>query len=260
MEFKITEFRLPDAIQFNFEELKTSLIEKTEAYKHMVYTIDDIKAAKADRAELNRLKKAINDERLNKQKEYMKPFDAFKKQVDEIIAIIDEPVKIIDAQIKEFEANAKAEKEAECRKKFDELNTLDWLKYEQIADAKWLNASESLSSIESAIKLIVASIEANVNSLSTLEYGFEAVEYYKRTLSVADAMMENKRLMEVAFKKAEMAKEQKPEEKAFIEVAPVDDVKSLDREWMNLRVNINENEYDALTTWLNDQGIDWSIE
>ena len=260
MEFKITEFRLPDAIQFNFDELKTSLIEKTEAYKHLVYTVDDIKAAKADRAELNRLKKAINDERLSKQKEYMKPFDAFKKQVDEIIAIIDEPVKIIDAQVKEFEAKIKAEKETECRKKFDELNTLDWLKYEQIADSKWLNASESISSIENAIKLLVASVEANVNSLSTLEYGFEAVEYYKRTLSVADAMLENKRLMEVAFKKAEMEKEQKSEDKAFIEVAPVDDVKSLDREWMNLRVNINEREYDALAEWLNGQGIDWSME
>ena len=72
--------------------------------------------------------------------------------------------------------------------------------------------------------------------------------------------MENKRLMEVAFKKAEMEKELKSEDKAFIEVAPVDDVKSLDREWMSLRVNINEREYDALAEWLNGQGIDWSIE
>ena len=93
MELKVKEYKLPEPIQFNFDELKTQIAEKTEQYTKLVYTDDNIKAAKEDRADLNRLKKALNDERIRRQKEYLAPFDAFKKQIDEIIGIIDKPVQ-----------------------------------------------------------------------------------------------------------------------------------------------------------------------
>ena len=262
MDFKIAEYKLPDAIQFNFEELKAQLTEKTEAYKHMVYTDGDIKTAKADRAELNRLKKALNDERLNRQKEYMKPFDAFKKQVDEIIAIIDVPVKIIDEQVKAFESKVREEKEHEVRELFGSINPFDWLVFDQVFDTKWLNASASMGSIKSDMEVILAGIQTNLAALKGLEYEFEATEYYKRTLSLADAVGENKRLIDLAVKRAEMEQakaEVKPEEKAFIEVSPVEIRPSAPKEWVDLKVNITEYEYDALTAWLDEQGIDWRI-
>ena len=110
MELKINSYQLPEAISFNFEELKNELQVKTDQYTKMVYTDDNIKTAKEDRADLNRLKKALNDERLRLQREYMKPFEGFKKQVDEIIGIIDRPVLAIDRQIKEYEAIKQDEK------------------------------------------------------------------------------------------------------------------------------------------------------
>jgi hypothetical protein len=279
MEFKITKYTLPEAIQFNFEELKTELVEKTEAYKHMVYTDKDIKAAKADRADLNRLKKALNDERINRQKEYMKPFDSFKKQVDEIISIIDEPVKIIDEQVKAFEKQAKEKKEKEVRELFASLNTYDWLTFEQVFDQKWLNASTSMSTIEGDINVILAGIETNMGSLKGLEYEFEATEEFKRTLSLSDALAENRKLIDLAKKRAEMeavleqakageipvievdsVKVENPTDAPFINVEKVEELKpSVPGEWMTLKVKINEYEFDALTEWLNGQGIEWSI-
>lgn len=101
MELKIEQVAIPEKIAFNYEELKQELSDKVKMYETLVYTDDQIKSAKADRADLNRLKKALNDERIRREKEYMHPFNAFKAQINEIIGIIDKPVALIDKQIRE---------------------------------------------------------------------------------------------------------------------------------------------------------------
>ena len=244
MDFKVSNYNLPDVVTFNFEELKTSLTERTNAFKNMVYSENDIKAAKSDRAELNRLKKQINDERIACEKKYMAPFEPFKKQCAEIISIIDESVKNVDEQVKAFENKAKAEKETQVRALFDEMNTFDWLKFEQIMDAKWFNASITMASITDDMAVTLTAITGNMQALKGLEYEFEATEVYKNTLSLAKAIEENKRLIDVANKKA------------LIEVSPVGEPK----DWMVLKVRIGEKDYDSLTAWLDNRGIDWSIE
>ena len=151
MELHFQEYNLPEAINFNFEELKTAITEKSEQYAKIVYTDDNIKAAKEDRADLNRLKKALNDERLRRQKEYMKPFDNFKAKIDEIIGIIDKPVLAIDKQIKEYEAIKQDEKKANIEEMFKNMLFPDWMTVEQIWNQKWLNASTSMTAIESEL-------------------------------------------------------------------------------------------------------------
>ena len=102
MEIRINDLSLPEKIIFNYEELKEGISAKVAHYKNLVYTDDQIKEAKEDRANLNKLKKALNDERIRLEKEYMIPFNTFKAQLNEIIKIIDEPVTMIDSQVKEY--------------------------------------------------------------------------------------------------------------------------------------------------------------
>lgn len=66
--------------------------------------------AKKDRASLNKLRSAFEDERKRIKKLYMDPYNRFEKQVKEVIALIDEPIRLIDAQIKEVEENKKLQK------------------------------------------------------------------------------------------------------------------------------------------------------
>lgn len=73
MELRVEAYQLPEKISFNFEELKTELQAKTQHYETLVYTDDQIKEAKADRANLNRLKKALNDERIRRRKSILHP-------------------------------------------------------------------------------------------------------------------------------------------------------------------------------------------
>jgi hypothetical protein len=111
MELRIEELKLPaEVIHFNYEELKKELTEKVSKYDGLIYTESDIKDAKADRAQLNKFKKALNDERLRQEKEYMTPFNVFKNQINELIGIIDKPVSMIDKQVKDYEEKKKAEK------------------------------------------------------------------------------------------------------------------------------------------------------
>jgi hypothetical protein len=226
MELKINSYQLPEAISFNFEELKNELQVKTEQYTKLVYTDDNIKTAKEDRADLNRLKKALNDERLRLQREYMKPFEGFKKQVDEIIGIIDRPVLAIDRQIKEYEAIKQDEKKHKIEELFGSLLFPEFVKLdEKIFNPKWLNASVSLKQIEDSLQETKAEIIRNCQTLATLpSYSHEAVIYYQRTLDVTGALAKVRELTEIEEAKKKMLEEEKaaePEKPALIEVERV---------------------------------------
>ena len=62
MNLKIEEYQLPAEIQFNFDEIKLEISEKLKKFENLVYTDDQVKDAKSDRASLNKLKKALQDE------------------------------------------------------------------------------------------------------------------------------------------------------------------------------------------------------
>lgn len=268
---KVEEYKLPEVPRFNYEELKADIIARTEMYKHMVYTENDIRAAKADRSELNSIAKALNDERISLEREYNKPFTAFKEKVNEVIGIIKEASNCIDVQVKEFEAKEKAEKETACRELFDSINTHEWFKYEQVFRPAWLNKSAKLEAIKDEINIALASIDTGMSSLEGLEYEFEAIECFKRTLSLASALEENKRLGELAKKKAEAearAEEQRKAEELAKAVkedeAPIiEEVKKeepAERYWTKFHVLVTPDEFDALCEEMTTRGYEWKVE
>lgn len=234
MELKINEVAIPDEISFNYEEIKQGLIEKVETYKTIVYTDKEIKQAKADKADLNRLKKALNDERIRREKEYMKPFTDFKNKVNDLIKIIDEPVGIIDAQVKEFEENKKREKRNLIIEYFQASGAPQWLEIEQIWIDKWLNATYSMKQVETDIADKLKEIKTNLDTIAELkEFSFEANEIYKRTLNLDNAIAEEKRLAELQKRKEEQArleaelKAKQEAEKARLETQAADIIEEI---------------------------------
>lgn len=212
-EIKVQEYTLPSAIPFNYEELKTEVEKKMDEYATCVYTDDTIKLAKADRAELNKLKKSINDKRLELERAYNKPFAEFKAKVNEIISIIDKPIEIIDRRVKEYEAEQRDKRRAEVQEYIAtmenaELFALAW-------DERWLNASNTIKKIKEEITEMDSRFTRDLNVLREFsEYSFEAVEKYKQTLDLTAAIEETKQLAEQARRKAEYeaAKAQKEAE------------------------------------------------
>ena len=272
MELKVNEYKLPEAISFNFEELKTQIAAKTEQYTKIVYTDDNIKAAKEDRADLNRLKKALNDERLRRQREYLAPFEQFKKQIDEVIAIIDKPVQAIDVQIKQYEAIKQDEKKMKIQELFDSMLFPDFVKLdEKIFNPKWLNATVTMKQIEDSLQETKTQIIANCQTLAGLpSYSHEAVIYYQRTLDVTGALAKVRELSEIeAAKKqmleSEMAKTEQndgktealtPEPITEIPVAP-DPKPEEPQMWVQFEALLSSTQAAALKTFFNANGIDY---
>lgn len=207
MELRVEEYQLPEELKFNFEELKTELAEKVKKYELMTYTEEDLKSAKADRANLNKLKKILNDERIRRQKEYMQPFEEFKAKIDEIIRIIDKPVMLIDAQVKNYEEKKKEEKTEKINELFTSKEFPEWLKISLIFDKSWLNASTSMKQIEDNLDGWKNRIDAELKTIEGLqEFSFEATEVYKNTLDMAKAIAEGQRLADIQKRKKEAEK------------------------------------------------------
>lgn len=213
MELRIEPYATPEQPIFNYEELKEMLLQKASHYEAMVYTDDQIQDAKADRANLNKLKKALNDERIRREKEYTEKFNVFKAQVKELVDIIDKAVANTDRQVKEFEEAQKANKFKEIEAYWHELLSADKIPagigFNSLYNEKWLNASVNMKTIRTEIDLKLAEIVEAFSVLEKLPYfAFEAKEMYISTLDLGKAISEAHRLQAQAEKKAAWEAEQ----------------------------------------------------
>lgn len=265
MELKINSVALPENITFNYEELKNELIEKTSKYETMVYGEDQIKEAKEDRANLNKLKKALNDERIRQEKEYMKPFNVFKAQINEIISIIDKPILMIDGQVKEFEEQKKKEKAEMIALIFDSTEHPEWLTLEQIFNQKWLNASVNQKTITEEIDTRIETIKKDLDTLQILpDFSFEATEIYKTTLDINKALEEGKRLAEIQKKKAEAEAamvnqgiaSNESEAKEAVESA-VKQFSEPEKEWISFKALLSTEDAQALAQFFRSRNIEY---
>lgn len=189
------------AIEFNYDEIKSEMEEKVAVYKKMVYTDDQIKDAKADRAELNKMVKMLEDKRKEIKAMCLAPYEKFEVQMKDLVAVVNEPINVIDTQIKAYEDQKKEEKRAEIEAYYA---TLDFMGVElkQIFDPKWLNASVSMNAVHDALDKRSQEIRTDVATLSALpEYAFEAVDMYHKTLDLRQAIAEATRLKDLDERK-----------------------------------------------------------
>lgn len=208
MQLLINEVAIPEKITFNYEELKKELLEKVQTYETLVYTEDQLREAKADVANLRKLKTALNDERIRREREYMKPFNEFKAQINEIIGIIDRPIALIDKQVKEYIEQKKQEKSEQIYEYMRGcgLMLLD-IDPELIFNQKWLNASCTMKMVQAEIDERVKQIDSEMAVLDGLdEFKFEATLKYKQTLNLREAIEEANRLKKIKAMKEEAEK------------------------------------------------------
>lgn len=211
MEFKyLSEVVLPQAPVFNYEDLKADLEQKCKEYENLVYTEDQIKMAKDDRAKLNKLKDALNSERIQRQKEWNAPFAEFKTKVDELIAIINRPVAMIDKQVKEYDKQQGNDKREKIKELWNSLDGPDWLKIENCFSENWLKKSCSMSSIKACMKEIIATSNRDIATLEQLpEYSFEAIVTYKKNRKLDEAIAEATKLTNLRKMKEAQEEEQR---------------------------------------------------
>ena len=195
---------LPAVLEFNFEDLKKALAERMELYRGLVVTEDGIKAAKQDRADLNKLREAIEAKRKEVKKACMAPYTEFEGRVKELVQLVDAPIAAIDGQLKEYEEKRRAEKRAEIAAIYEE--TVGELKgilpFERLWRDEWYNTAWSMKKIREAIVAAESKVASDLEVLSTVESEFaEAVRLkYLEALDLNAALAERARLQERAAK------------------------------------------------------------
>ena len=86
-------------IDWNYEELKIEIQGKANDYMNLVYTADQVKDAKKDRANLNKFVEALESKRKEIKKQITEPYSAFEKQEKELVGIVNKAIANIDTQI-----------------------------------------------------------------------------------------------------------------------------------------------------------------
>ena len=211
MELKIyspTESDFISEIKWNHEDIKKEVAEKVSYYANLVYTDDQIKEAKADKAKLNKFVQALESKRKEVKKQCLAPYEDFEKKMKEIIAIVNEPILMIDQQIKAADEQKKAEKLELIQEYWNKVTSPDHpLTLQRVMDQKWLHSTISIKSIQEAINGILAKYAEDIATLQNLhEFSFEAVEVYKSTLDLGKAIQEGKRLSDIQKRKIEAEK------------------------------------------------------
>ena len=102
----------------NFQELKTALTAVLARYEGMVYTEDRLADAKADKKELSRLHRDIDDRRKEIKKAYLAPYQDFEAQIKELLAMVDAPLEEIKSFVSEMEVREKESKRREIEAYF----------------------------------------------------------------------------------------------------------------------------------------------
>lgn len=149
MELLIKDLVEVKPIEFNYDELKKELTSSLSHYESMIYSEDNIKSAKEDRANLNKLSKALDERRKEIKKDFMKPYTEFEEKIKDLITLVDKTSKKVDSQVKFYEDKTKQEKKDIIKAIYDEnIGELKKLvSFEKLFKDKWLNVSESLSKV-----------------------------------------------------------------------------------------------------------------
>lgn len=220
MEFRLinpTEGGFLRHIDWNKQELEAAVRAKVAAYQNVVYTEDSIKQAKADRAELNKLSKAIEDCRKKVKNTVMEPYNTFDSEVKEILLLISEPVSMIDGQVKAFKAKQKEEKKAAIKATFDEIigDLAEVLPFEKVFDSRYLNQTYKLATAQAEVREKIERVRRDLETIDALEskYKLNAKDVYIKTLDLSKALAENKRLSDLE-EKLEAEKRRKEQEEA----------------------------------------------
>ena len=223
-EIRVNVEQKNGVISFNFEVIKEKLNSELEIYKNMIFTEDSKPEAKKTIASLRKLKKSVNDKKLEVKKYFMIPYTNFEAQVKELDKLIDEPITFINNQVEEFERKRVEEKKALISEIYTEImaeheEASGYLPLQRIYDSKWENATTTKKAITETITERVDHVEKDLGIIRSMESEFEdkGIEKYKATLELSDAievMNQYQKQKEEILRRQEEEARRKSEEEA----------------------------------------------
>ena len=190
----------------NFEEIKAYLAARLEGYRNLVYSEDSIKLAKADKATLTKLKKALDERRKEIKAVYMEPYLAVEAQIKELTAMIDEPLSEIDSFVQRAKEAEREAKHAEIKRFYDGISgplgdlAERVFTSEAFYDKKWENASTKVKVWQDALREKVAQAAADLRTIQQTggSHAPALISRYIETMDMAETAAYQKTLADTA--------------------------------------------------------------
>lgn len=202
-------------IEWNFEELKAEITAASQEYAASVYTDENIRGAKADRAKLNKFVDALNGKRTEIRKKLLAPDEQFGREVKELTGIIQGAIENIDAQIKDYERRQREEKTKKVREIYeDNIQDLEkYLPFERVFRPEFANAGTTLKSIREEITGKIQQVAEGLAVLNEIDspYAEEMKESFLKSYDLNAALAEGNRLAAAEQKRKEYAAAQEKE-------------------------------------------------
>ena len=151
----------------NAKQIKAMVEAALPNYDISNYDESNIASAKKDKAMLNAASKALNDRRIQFEKEFMQPFAEFKAVVGETVTLIKECSGKIDTVVKQSEENERKAKQ----RSIDDLwaqKGFTLVPLAKISDAKWLNKGTTIKTIEADMGEKIAKINDDIATIEAI--------------------------------------------------------------------------------------------
>lgn len=206
-------------VEDNIMEAKEFALSLKEYYSKLVFTEEQLSEAKNERASINKVVKKIADYRKNIVEEFKKPINLFEATAKETEKILKETADFVDIQVKNFEDKEKEEKKKLIEVSFNQLveELKEVITLEKIFDAKWLNKTVKLATIEEEITNKLDNIRNGLKAIEGLnsEFELEIKNTFLQDFDLSKAIFKNSQLLEQKeiLTKVEEKKEEITQEK-----------------------------------------------
>lgn len=202
----------------NMSEVKEYALETKKYYENLVFTDEQIKEAKDERANINKAVKRVADYRKDIVDKFNKPLEEFVKNAKETESILKEASNSIDVQVKKYEEEEKQKKKDECEELFNNLvgDLSELITFEKVFDNRWLNKTTKMSEVEQDIKNVIEKVNMGLQAIKELnsEFETELINTFLQDYDLSKAIMKNTQLKAQKEKlaKTEVAKEETKQE------------------------------------------------
>lgn len=183
-------------ISCDFESAKAYLRGRLDQYRGVLFTEDMKKDAKQTVADLRKEKKELIDRVKDVKKEYMRPFDEFNAQAQELIEMYDEPIDFINEQVADYERKRIEEKKVLIQELYDEFVGCDevmkeYLPLAKIYNPKWENATTTRKAILTEMDEYVNKTKEAIQSIKAMNSDVEeiALNMYKETFDTTKCIL-----------------------------------------------------------------------
>ncbi|MSE19767.1 DUF1351 domain-containing protein [Lactobacillus parabuchneri] len=189
-----TDLKLPDyTIDYrptvisinNFDQLKTAVEAYAAKYQNLAVSTSTEKEAKASRAELRKLKTALDDKRKEIKKKYAEPYEVFAKQIKDLEATLDASINPIDSGLKELEEHQRQTRLEHVTALIAEMAPNYHVESNEVEiDPTWLNKSTSKKKVTEGIADVMGYIKKKHDDLET---GINAITKYAQAYNIDPA-------------------------------------------------------------------------